>query len=202
MHFPEEFKEPLGPGEFGARFGAHGVSGLSVLWAEVGRAGLSPAQLCPWGTAVCAAPQQSWPAAGFDRLFSSVLQLMAQAQPPACLWGPLAELKALRHGQGDPACPCLRPLFFRLSALPVATCSCLVVVRCLKFPFCMIPGSAAGPGSPRSRLEVLALLGRDPWSPEVQRHHPDQSLHLPSVCLRVFHGTSPAAGPSGVLWWE
>lgn len=80
---------------------------------------------------------------------------------------------------------------------PVAACSCLAVVQCPEFPFRMIPGSAAGPGSPGSRSEVLALLGRDPRSPQVQRHHPDQSLRLPSVYLRVFHGTSPAAVPRG-----
>ncbi|TRZ21048.1 hypothetical protein HGM15179_006070 [Zosterops borbonicus] len=58
----------------------------------------------------------------------------------------------------------------------------------------MIPGSAAGPGSPGRRWEVPALLGRDPLSPQVQRHHPDQSLRLLSVYLRVFHG--PKAGGS------
>lgn len=80
---------------------------------------------------------------------------------------------------------------------PVAACSCLALVQCPEFPFRMIPGSAAGPGSPGSRSEVLAVLGRDPRSPQVQRHHPDQSLRLPSVYLRVFHGTSPAAVPRG-----
>lgn len=80
---------------------------------------------------------------------------------------------------------------------PVAACSCLAVVPCPESPFRMILASAAGPGSPGSRSEVLALLGRDPRSAQVQRHHPDQSLRLPSVYLRVFHGTSPAAVPRG-----
>lgn len=152
----------------------------------------------PWGTGVCATPQQSWPAAGFGRLFSSVLQLAPRAQPPACFWEPSAEHRALRRGQGDPACSCLRTFFLRPSApSPVAACSCLAVVQCPELPFRMIPGSAAGPGSPGSRSEVLALLGRDPRSPQVQRHHPNQSLRLPSAYLRVLHGTSPAAAPWG-----
>lgn len=77
----------------------------------------------PWGTGVCAAPQQSRPAAGFDRLVSNVLQLVPRAQPPACFWEPLAELRAIRRGQGDPACSCLRTL--RPSA-PSPRCSVLV----------------------------------------------------------------------------
>lgn len=159
-----------------------------------GRAGLSPARLP--GAQRCAAPWQSRPAADFGRLSSSVLQLVPRAQPPACFWEPLAELRALRRGQGDPACSCLRPpLPQALGSPPVAACSRLAVVRCPEFPSRMIPGSAAGPGSPGSSSEVLALLGRDPRSPQVQRHHPNQSLRLPSVCLRVFHGTSLAAVP-------
>lgn len=65
-----------------------------------------------------AAPQQSRPAAGFVRLFSSELQLVPRAQPPACFWEPSAELRALCRGQGDPACSCLRTLFLRPVALP------------------------------------------------------------------------------------
>lgn len=123
---------------------------------------------------------------------------MPRAQPPACFWEPSAELGALHRGQEDPACSCPRPLFLRRSAPPVQRAR--VWLRRPEFPSRSIPASAAGPGGPGSSSEVLALLGRDPRSPQVQRHHPDQRLRLPAVCLRVFHGTSPAAVPRGCFF--
>lgn len=145
---------------------------------------------------MCAALQQRRPAAGFDRLFSSVLQLVPRAQPPTCFWEPWQSLGRSVVGRAIPHVPVSEPSGPRRRP-PVAACSCLAVVQCPEFPFRMTPGSAAGPGSPGSRSEVLALLGRDPRSPQVQRHHPDQSLRLPSVYLRVLRGTSPAAVPRG-----
>lgn len=157
------------------------------VWAASvprGRGGQCWALSCPaaWCTVVCAAPQQSRPAAGFDRL-SSVLKMMPRAQPPACFWEPWAEFRALRRGQGEPACSCLTTLFLG----PSPRYSVLVfVVRCPEFPFRTIPGSAAGPGSPGSRSEMLALLG---LGLHRYRGVTDQSLRLPSVYLGVFHGT-------------
>lgn len=118
MHFPEEFREePAGAAEFRARFGARGMSGLSLCRrAEVVSAGLSPAWLR--GAQWCAQPRSR---AGQQQVltdFSECASPYAPAQPPACFWKPLAELRALRLGQGDPACSCLRTLFLTPSALP------------------------------------------------------------------------------------
>lgn len=155
----------------------------------------------PCGTGVCAAPQQSRPAAGVDRLFS-VLQLLPQLSLPHVSGSPWQSFGRSVVGRGILHVPVSEPSSSGPRPSPVVACSCLAVVQCPEFPLRMIPGSAAGPGSPGRRSEVPALLGRDPLSPQVQRHHPDQSLRLLSMYLRVFHGTSPAAGPWGVLRWE
>lgn len=130
-----------------------GVSGLSLR---------SPCP-APWGTGASAARQQRRPAAGFHRLFSNVLQLVPRAQLPACFWEPSAELRALRRGQSDPACSCLRTL--RPSA-PFPRCSVLVF------------GCGAVPRVP---LSHDPCIGSRAWQPREQIGGAGPAWARPSV---------------------
>lgn len=117
MRFPEEFREePAGPAEFGAGFGARGVSGLCVLRAEVavpgsplpGSLGHSGAQ--PPGRAGRQQILAGSPAVCFC--------WCPELSPPHVFGSPWQSLGRSVVGRGILHVPVSDPLFLRPSALP------------------------------------------------------------------------------------
>lgn len=143
-----------------------GVSGLSLCCgAEVGAAGLCPVRLP--GAQRCVQPHsRAGPQQVLAGCSAACFSWCPELSLPHVFGSPWQSLGRSVVGRGIPHVPVSKPSSSGpRRPPPVAACSRLAVVQGPEFPFRV--GSAAGPGSPRSRSEVLALLGRDPRSPEV-----------------------------------
>lgn len=208
---PEQLEPPsvacvghlwLRPAEFGARFGARGiVRAVPVLRGRGGRCWAPPARLP--GAQGCVQPRSR---AGQQQLFTgssaACFTWCPELSLPHVFGSPWQSLgcsvvvRGIPHGPvSEPSSPGPR------RRPPVAACSCLAVVQCPEFPFRMIPGSAAGPGSPGSRSEELALPGRD------LRPHRYRGITLTRACasppcISGFSVVRHQLRSSGMLRWE